>query len=153
MKTAAVVLMLGRQCSRGRLGVVVHAGIVDVPGDNAPSAPPPLDTHSSCLHGTVAPVLATPTAIHRQPPVSPTWCGGGAPSPYPPPFPPSSPRLPSRLWNRVKGENPSGWWEANRGSIPGCRRWVKAARGKRFGGAPWLAGKARTPLWHRGYGW
>jgi hypothetical protein len=82
IKTAAAVLTLGRRCSRARLDVVVHTGVVDVPGDGAPSAPAPLDTHSSRLHGTTAPVLAAPASVHGWPPVSPARRGGGAPSTF-----------------------------------------------------------------------
>jgi hypothetical protein len=35
------VLTSGRQCSRGRLGVVVHIGVVDVPGGGVPSTSVP----------------------------------------------------------------------------------------------------------------
>jgi hypothetical protein len=38
-RTATVVLMSGRQCSRSRLGVDVHSGEVGVYGGGAPSAP------------------------------------------------------------------------------------------------------------------
>jgi hypothetical protein len=143
--------MLGRQCSRGRLGVVVHAGIVDVPGDNAPSAPPPLDTHSSCLHGTVAPVLATPTAIHRQPPVSPTWCGGGAPSTLSSSFPSFFPSSPLSVVEQSKGGKPKWLVGGQQGLDPGMqtlgqsgprekirRRALVGWQGKNSAVAPWL---------------
>jgi hypothetical protein len=111
IKAAATVLTLGRRCSRDRLSVVVHVGVVDVPGDGVPSAPAPLYTPNSRLHGTTTPVPAAPASVHARPPVSPAWRGDGVLSSFSSSFPSS---LPSAVEQR-KGENPKCLVESQQG--------------------------------------
>jgi hypothetical protein len=106
IKAAAAVLTLGRWCSRGRLSVVVHVDVVDVPGSGVPSAPAPLDMPRSRLHGTVAPVLAALASVHVRPLVSPMRRGDSALSSFSSSFPSF---FPSSLLSAVeqrKGEKP-----------------------------------------------
>jgi hypothetical protein len=116
---------LGRRCSRGRYGVVVHVGDVDVPSGGASSAPVPWTRTTSALpqHGGSCPggpdsdpqtTSGLPSAARWRhalllPPFSPLGCG-------------------IEEW----GKTLSGWWGASRGSASGCRHPVTGGAGAKM---------------------
>jgi hypothetical protein len=137
------VLTSGRQCSRGRLGVVVHIGVVDVPGGGVPSTPVPWSRTTPAP--TAQRLLSWLSRLH--PTSGPQSSQHGAAEARSTPPPSSTPLLPVRLWNRGLGKTPSGWWGARWGPALGCRHWSRRPEGKV---ATALRDWVRRRRWRRG---
>jgi hypothetical protein len=103
------VLTSGRRCSRGRLGVAIHVGVVGVPGGGVTSAPVPWLR-----------MMLAPTA--RRLPSPERVAGSSAPLLLP---------CLSSLGSGTgeEGKTPSEQLMASRGSGSRCDNPVKAAQG------------------------